>query len=87
MVVPMLISAFATVAYGAEITYVDDTGKKYTLTDFRDTQGHWAQAQIKIWATSFGGSSFFLKQVDFLKTRAYNVGKKGGGGGCRGVFL
>ena len=50
MVVPMLISAFATVAYGADITYVDDTGKKYTLTDFRDTQGHWAQRQIKAWA-------------------------------------
>lgn len=50
MVVPMIISAFATVAYGAEIVYVDDTGKKYTLTDFRDTQGHWAQSQIKIWA-------------------------------------
>ena len=50
MVVPMIISAFATVAYGAEITYVDDNGKKYKLTDFRDTQGHWAQAQIKAWA-------------------------------------
>ena len=50
MVVPMLISAFATVAYGADITYVDDSGKKYTLTDFRDTQGHWAQAQIRAWA-------------------------------------
>ena len=50
MVVPMLISAFATVAYGADITYVDDTGKKYTLTDFRDTQGLWAQRQIKAWA-------------------------------------
>ena len=50
MVVPMIISALATVAYGAEIIYVDDTGKKYTLTDFRDTQGHWAQTQIRSWA-------------------------------------
>ena len=50
MVVPMIISAFATVAYGAEIIYRDESGKKYTLSDFRDTQGHWAQTQIKAWA-------------------------------------
>lgn len=50
MVVPMIISAFATVAYGAEITYVDEDGTRYTLTDFRDTQGHWAQETIRSWA-------------------------------------
>ena len=50
MVVPMLISAFATVAYGAEITYTDEDGTRYTLTDFRDTQGHWAQDTIRSWA-------------------------------------
>ena len=47
----MFIGTIASLTvYGVEIKYTDKDGKVIRLSDFRDTQGHWAQDTILRWA-------------------------------------
>lgn len=51
LLVAMFIGTIASLTvYGVEIKYTDKDGKVIRLSDFRDTQGHWAQGTILRWA-------------------------------------
>ena len=46
----IMTTVFSFNVFGVDIRYTNEDGKTVKLTDFRDTQGHWAHDQILKWA-------------------------------------
>lgn len=50
MIIPMIVGILTSSAYALDLSYKDENGKEVKVTDFVDTQGHWAQPVCKLWA-------------------------------------